>query len=97
MAGPEAQIERHFAAYADKRGCKCLKLLGPPGWPDRTLLLPGGQVVFMEFKRPDGKLSRRQNFWLGALRGMGFRAVVVRSLEEAREILDLILIGPLDE
>jgi hypothetical protein len=63
------------------------------GFPDRTVLCPGGQVVFFEFKRPDGAgvLSRQQKRILKVLRGLGFTAHVCDDFDDACSRLDSVL------
>lgn len=88
----EADIENAFVAYASSRGCEALKLRidGQNGWPDRTVISPGG-VLFMEFKRPEGKLRPMQKVWRKMLREMGHEVWTPRSVEEAKTILDRFL------
>lgn len=42
------------------------------GFPDRICLFPGGIVVFVEVKKPGGKLERMQEYWRDRLTGWGF-------------------------
>ena len=59
-------LERDLEAYFSKK-CKELKLLTlklnvryARGWPDRIVPLPDGRVLWVELKRPGGKLSPLQ-------------------------------------
>jgi hypothetical protein len=60
----ESAVERRFVRYMKQSEdlCLCLKFTcqGSTGWPDRMVLLPKGRVVFVEFKRPGGKLRPLQ-------------------------------------
>ena len=52
------------------------------GWPDRTVLLPGGRIVFAELKTTGKKLSPRQEVVIPWLRNtMGFTVFVIDDQE----------------
>jgi hypothetical protein len=73
---------------AERKGCLLIKLQhGVVGMPDRLLLRPGGTCAFIEFKRPDGKVTKIQKFWLEQLNWLGFRSVVVRNLHDFDKVL----------
>jgi len=44
--------------------------------------------VFLEIKKPGGRVSMHQKVWLKRLRKLGFTAEVVFSLDEAKEFID---------
>jgi hypothetical protein len=52
------------------------------GTPDFVVALPAGRVVWVEAKAATGKLRPEQAAWLAALRAVGHRAEVVRSIPE---------------
>ena len=62
-----------------------------PGMPDILLLKDNASMLFMEFKRPDGKgiASAEQHRVHDRLRQLGFEVRVVASFDEAIKILDL--------
>lgn len=85
--GPEAKVESEIVAWAVANGGLALKLKidGERGFPDRTILLPGGLVIFLEVKKPKGGVvSQQQVQWIERLRKLGFVAAVVTSLAEAK-------------
>ena len=86
----ESKIESDFAKWVRGQGGLFLKLalLGMMGFPDRTILMPGGRVFFLEFKTPTGRVSPQQDYWIERLRALGFVAEVVRSLDEAVSIVE---------
>ena len=86
----ERSIESAFVRLARQRGWEALKLAGPVGWPDRSVLLPKGKIVFLEFKTSTGRVSAPQKRWLGRLTELGHNAYVVRSAQEAVEICEAI-------
>lgn len=85
----EKTIEAKFVKLAQARGCQCLKLnvIGRRSWPDRLVLVPGGKVLFIEFKRPGGLLTPGQELLHADLYAMGHEVHVCYTVEDA---LDLI-------
>ena len=88
----EADIENAFVAYAESRGCEALKLRvdGQNGFPDRTVLTPFG-VIFIEFKRPKGRMSQAQWRWRKVLQALGFEVITTTSLRSAKKALEEFL------
>lgn len=71
-------------------GAKCLKFVSPgfSGVPDRIVLLPGGQVVFVELKRPNERPRQRQLFVQSRLRKLGFLVYgCVDTLEKVERVV----------
>lgn len=60
-----------------------------PGVPDLCLPVPrfGCHGLWIEMKAKDGRVSETQKDWIGYLQGAGYRVVVCRSFEEARDAL----------
>ncbi|MBA7583774.1 hypothetical protein ES708_25724 [subsurface metagenome] len=58
-----------------------------PGLPDR-IAIKGGRVLFLEIKRPNGKLSEGQKLFQTNMENVGGEYYVVRSLEEIMKILE---------
>lgn len=85
----EKDLERRFVAAAKGAGYDAEKLVaaGKRGWPDRTVLMPGGKVLFFELKTPKGKTSKQQDSTHDRLRSLGFDVFVVDSLAEALSVL----------
>lgn len=85
MAGPEKRVEAGFARWCRERGLFCLKLaaISMSGFPDRTVLLPGGKMVCIEFKSPTGTTSKVQDRVIAALRALGFDVLVTSDKTEA--------------
>ena len=60
-----------------------LVLLGLRGWPDRTILLPGGIIFFVEFKRErKGVVSAQQSKWAKLLIKLGFTIYTIDTDED---------------
>jgi len=86
----EKEIEKKLIRPVKNMGGLCLKFETPgfTGMPDRLILLPGAQVVFVETKQP-GKTERpRQLYVHGLLRAMGF--TVYSTIDSAVKINAII-------
>lgn len=81
----EKQIEDRLVKWCKARGLQCLKLRidGVNGFPDRTILGPGGLCIFVELKRPGGVLSPAQKNFLAWASLNGHAAFVAYSFEDA--------------
>ena len=85
----ESDFESDFCKILSDNGWLALKLTGPRGWPDRTVISPRGEQYYVEFKNPNnrGVLSKAQVWWGSKLEDMRHRYFVVDSIEEAENIL----------
>lgn len=72
----ESYIEKKCRDFVKSKGGLAIKLnpAGYRGIPDRLILLPGGQAMFVEFKRPGEKPRANQRQFLNRLTDMGFDA-----------------------
>lgn len=86
----EKTTEQRCRDIAMERGGMLLKLkpLTLSGFPDRTLLMPGARVVFIEFKAPKRYPEPLQRYWHTALRALGFRVEVCRTVDAFIALLD---------
>ena len=80
-------LQRTIEAALVKRvtalGGVTIKIMLIRGFPDRLVFLPGGRVVAVETKRPQGgRLSPHQKRWIDRLRGLGIETLVVRNETE---------------
>lgn len=67
-----------------------LRLMGVlPGVPDLCFVLPSGRAAFIEVKAPKGKLSPEQMAFQLRCATVGAPYAVVRSLDEAVDVLTL--------
>ena len=89
----ERDDERRFCDYAMRHGCLCMKMRndGSNGLPDRQVVTPLGHVCYFEFKTPRGVLSRQQKYWIRELESRKLRVYVVRSYDQAKDILQRML------
>jgi len=91
--GPEAKVETDIVGWATSNGGVALKLKidGVRGFPDRTILMPGGIVLFVEVKKPKGGVvSQQQKDWVRRLTALGFLCIVATSLEQVVAAVDLL-------
>lgn len=72
----ERQIEKKFCDAAAADGWLVRKLNFGEGWPDR-MLLRDGDCVFIEFKRPGGKVSKLQAHVFDTLTDQGFSVCII--------------------
>lgn len=79
----ESTIENAVVRRLQRRGIRTLKLnlQSNRGWPDRLVILPKGQVVWLEFKVPKGRLTKLQEYVHDWLRRQGHRVEVVTDKE----------------
>jgi len=90
----EAYVEKQFVRYAQEKKCLALKLRidGQKGFPDRTVICPNGEILFIEFKRdPSEKLSRTQVMWMAHLQDRGQKYCVAYDILTAQFALDHLL------
>lgn len=86
----EATVEDALYGGVEALGGLCIKLnpLWNIGIPDRLVLLPGGRVIFVELKKPDGRLHGKQRkWWPRTLARLGFRLEVLWSVQQVQEFL----------
>lgn len=85
----EKTVERTVCNYVRLCGGHAFKWISPGcvGVPDRICVLPGGRMVFIEFKRPGVKdgLSPRQKKIIKKLQALGCTVWIINNAAEARE------------
>ena len=88
----EKRIEQRLRDEVKKRGGLALKFVSPgfAGVPDRLVLMPDGNVGFVEIKAPGEvprpiQLSRHK-----LLRRLGFKVYVLDNIENITHIIDEI-------
>lgn len=86
----EAALEARCVQKVETAGGLALKLSipGVRGFPDRSCLLPGGRVFFVEIKRlRTGVVSKQQHRWRALLFQAGFNTYFVSTDAEFDEAL----------
>lgn len=86
----EHSTEQTFVRRGEERGALVLKLvpLGRAGFPDRTCIARPGRVAFAELKQVGERPGSLQRWWLRTLRRLGFKAEVVRTVEDVDRFFD---------
>jgi Holliday junction resolvase len=76
----EQQIQSKRIKELEKDGYYVIKLMktNKNGIPD-LIALKDGDILFSEVKKPNGRLSRLQEYRLKELEGYGFRTEVFRG------------------
>jgi hypothetical protein len=87
----ESDLEADVIAWANSQGGYALKLKidGQRGFPDRTIFLPGSQLIIPELKKPnknDGG-SVNQKKWVRRLSELGFSTAFCESLDDVKALL----------
>lgn len=87
----EKDLERWLGKELKKLGCIYMKFVSPgnDGVPDRIVVLPGGDVIFVELKSETGKLSYTQIYQISRLRQKGAKVLLVSTKVEVQELLVL--------
>ena len=85
----EKEVERKLKVSLERIGCLVLKFVSPgnAGVPDRIVILPGGGVLFVELKRPGGKLRPLQRIWRLRLQRLGARYFKVENSRDIDAVL----------
>lgn len=92
----EKVFERELSKFVEESGGMAVKLLSQfiKGLPDRMFLLPGGFVVFVEFKSTGKKPTKIQEYIHKRIQALGFQVLVVDSVEtyeEAKKVINHLL------
>lgn len=82
----EKEIEQKLKKEVEALGCLCLKFESPgfTGVPDRIILMPGGEAIFVELKAPGKKERPRQEYVQSQFRKLGF--IVFSSVDSDEKI-----------
>lgn len=85
----EKQIEQRFVSEIRRHGGMCLKFVSPgmSGMPDRIVLLPHGNIAFVEVKAPGQKPRKLQIRQHARLRALGFCVYVLDSMEMIPDLI----------
>ena len=85
----ERDLEKYFTAQCKKYKLLSLKLhvKFARGWPDRIVPLENGEVLWVELKRPGGKVSALQAKVHNDLNKLGHKVYVIDSKEGIDRVL----------
>lgn len=85
----EKDVERILVTGVRKLGGVAFKFVSPgnDGVPDRLVVMPGGQIWFVELKTDAGRLSPRQVAQTNRLNRLGCRTVVLYGAADVADFL----------
>lgn len=88
----EKAIERYLVEQAKQNGLPCLKYSNPNmvGYPDRLLVLRGGDVIWVELKSKGRKPTKIQQKRMSELTGMGHLVKVIDNKADIDELIKTI-------
>lgn len=86
----EKVIEAAVCKYAQSKGFLTYKFTSPArsAVPDRLFIAPGGQCMFIEFKRKGQKPTQPQQREHDRLTNQHVDVIVVDSIEEGKLLID---------
>ncbi len=85
----ESSLEKRLTVGVKKSGGKAYKFTSPGrrGMPDRLILKPGGQALFVEMKAPGKPLDPLQVKRSSELRSLGFKVYKIDSLDDIQKFI----------
>jgi len=85
----ESSLEKKLTAEVKKSGGKAYKFTSPGrrGMPDRLILKPGGQALFVEMKAPGKPLEPLQVKRGSELRALGFKVYKIDSIDDIQKFI----------
>ena len=97
--GPESKLQSKIKTHCKERGwpvlafpqTKQVMTYLPQGWPDITIILPFGTVLFLELKAERGRLSPEQNIMRSMFHYLGHTIHEVRSWKRYTQITEGLL------
>ena len=89
----ESRIERALVNGVRKAGGWALKLTSPgnAGVPDRLVLVPGGQIIFVELKTDTGSLSPLQIQTHIRLQKLGMDVRTLYGMDQVRMFVEEVM------
>jgi len=86
----EKKLQQKILQFCRKNNILAVKVdsTSTTGWPDLTVIAPGGRVLFVELKTPTGRLSPMQKAIGQELNQKGAEYHVIRSVEAFIELFD---------
>ena len=89
----EKKIEQALVSAVKAQGGVCWKFTSPgtAGVPDRIILMPKGQIAFVEVKAPGEEPRKLQLSRHRLLRRLGFKVYVLDALEDIEKIISEVM------
>lgn len=91
----ESQIEQRLVRKVREQGGLCYKFVSPanPGVPDRIVITPKGQTIYVELKTEVGRLANIQKWQIGQMQQRGADVRVLRGLSEVEAFVGEVFGG----
>ena len=88
----ERSVEKRLVEGVEALGGVTMKLEVPGSrfWPDRLLIGPNGQVVFVELKTDAGRLSRGQEARIAQLRALNHMVAVLHGADAVDHFIETL-------
>ena len=85
----ESKLQQKIVAICKTHGIIVAKVdsSSTRGWPDLTVILPDGTVLFIELKTETGRLSALQKRIHEKLKGNNANVAVIKSVQEFGNII----------
>lgn len=85
----ESEIEARLVRGVKEAGGLCYKFVSPGnrGVPDRLVILPNGQIVFIELKTEAGRLANIQKRQIAEMRKRGADVLVLKGMDAVQTFL----------
>ena len=95
MKKSESEIEAYLVKSVKNKKGLCMKWTSPgnAGVPDRIVIVPGGDVYFVELKAEGkrGDLSPRQKNFIQKLENLNCEVRVIASFQEVDEFIEEVM------
>ena len=91
----ESVIEARMVRMVRERGGLCYKFVSPanPGVPDRIVITPEGQTIYIELKTEIGRLANIQKWQIDEMRKRGADVRVLKGWNAVRTFVEEVLPG----
>jgi hypothetical protein len=91
----ESKLQKLCQKICRQKGILSVKVdsTSSRGWPDLTLVLPNGVVLFVELKTETGKTSKLQDRMIEKINRNNGNAEVIRNIEQFEQLIESHLIN----
>lgn len=91
----EKEIENYLVKAIKKMGGEAFKFVSPgnAGMPDRIVILPNGEIYFVELKSEDGRLRPIQIRQQERLYALGCNVATLKGKEEVDRFLREVILN----
>jgi len=85
----ERELQKKVINFCNNNAILAVKVdsTSARGWPDLTVILPNGTVLFVELKTPTGVLSKLQQHIHSKIKKQQGNVYVIRSLESFQTLV----------